>query len=119
MRLLLDEHLSKAIAEQLRARGIDAVAVTEDLALRGRSDRDLLKHATQERRAFVTNDVKDLRPAINERIAVDEPHYGVIFVSTKRFPRGKSSVGAIVAGLEQLSASSPEDGALRGREVWL
>ena len=54
MRLLLDEHFSRHIAEQLRTRGHDAVAVGERADLAGLADDELFAAAQQERRAIVT-----------------------------------------------------------------
>ena len=42
MRLLLDEHYSREIAERLRERGHDVIAVKEDAALEGLDDEPLL-----------------------------------------------------------------------------
>lgn len=118
MRLLLDENLNKAIAEQLRSRGVDT-AVTEDPPSRGRSDGDLFDRAAQERRAFVTYDIDDLRVISNDRMTAELDHHGLILLSGKRFPQGAQSIGAIVEALERLCRDMPEENALAGREFWL
>ncbi len=58
----IDEMISATVADQLRARGHDVVAVQDDhLAhLRGIADCLLLSRAADERRAVVTDDVPDL-----------------------------------------------------------
>ena len=48
MRLLLDEMLPAAIAQQLRNRGHDVVAVAELLELRGLPDDELFDHAQRD-----------------------------------------------------------------------
>ncbi|HTA15940.1 MAG TPA: DUF5615 family PIN-like protein [Solirubrobacteraceae bacterium] len=47
MKLLLDEMLSARIAEQIRSRGHDAVAVDETRELRGLADPDLFAQAQE------------------------------------------------------------------------
>jgi predicted nucleic acid-binding protein len=59
---LLDEMLSGAIAEQLRAKGHDVTAVVANPALIGLSDDQILAHATDTRRALVTANIKDFIP---------------------------------------------------------
>ena len=53
---------SGAIAEQLRAKGHDVIAVVADPALVGLSDDQILAHATDTRRALVTANIKDFMP---------------------------------------------------------
>jgi hypothetical protein len=55
LRLLLDEHFNYAIAEELRRRGIDAVAIQQERPeLEGQEDEVLLRAAAAERRVVVT-----------------------------------------------------------------
>lgn len=60
MKLLLDEHLSPTIAEELRRRGHDVVAVIE-VGLRQQPDVALLAWAVDESRAVVTANYADFR----------------------------------------------------------
>ena len=53
MKLLLDEMLPAAIAEQLRHRGHDVIAVSEHPELRGLPDPELLAHCGRELRAVL------------------------------------------------------------------
>lgn len=119
MRLLLDEHLAKAIAVELRARGVDAVAVTEDPSLIGLRDLALLRRAAVPMRAIVTYDVADFRTRINELRTLEERHSGVVLLSTKRFPQHVEFPGGLIDALERLCRDLPEENALAGREVWL
>jgi predicted nuclease of predicted toxin-antitoxin system len=54
-RLLLDEMFHPRIAEELRARGHDCLAVVADADLRRSSDEDLLQRAAGDGRALVTS----------------------------------------------------------------
>lgn len=55
MKLLLDEMYSPSVAEVLRGRAVDTIAVTERDDLQGLSDTDLLQGAMLEGRVVVTN----------------------------------------------------------------
>jgi len=56
----LDEHVSPAVAEGLRRRGI-VVSTTEDTDLKGASDREQISFALSKRRVLVTHDRDFLR----------------------------------------------------------
>jgi predicted nuclease of predicted toxin-antitoxin system len=84
--LLLDEMLSGAIAEQLRARGIDVVAVVEDSSLIGTADEDLLDHPAVQQRVLVTANVADFAALANDSRAGDRTHAGIVYVTNRAFP---------------------------------
>lgn len=119
MRLLLDEHVDKAVAAELRSRGFDVIAVTENEQLLGVSDDLLLAHAHDGRRAVVTYDVADFRILANERLLNEEHHRGLVLVNRRRFRHGKEYVGALIEALAGLLAQLPADDALADRELWL
>lgn len=119
MRLLLDEHLDRDVAAQLRARGFDIVAVTEEAGDRGGSDAAVFERAVTERRAVVTYDAGDLRVVADERVLNEEHHFGVVLVSARRFPQGKRYMGALIEALAEPLEERPADDALLDRELWL
>ncbi len=101
MKLLLDEMYPYSIAEQLRARGHDVVAIGERAGLRGAPDRQVFSLAQEEGRALVTDDV-DFRSIESEHRARGEPHHGLVFTSNRRFPRGQPrTVGRLVRALDR------------------
>ena len=102
MALLLDEMLSGAIAEQLRARGIDAVAIVEDPALVGTADEDLLAHAAVAQRVLVTVNVADFAAIATDWRAAGRGHAGLVYVTNRTFAQDRSFVGAIVSALAAL-----------------
>ncbi|HEX3391443.1 MAG TPA: DUF5615 family PIN-like protein [Solirubrobacteraceae bacterium] len=104
MKILLDEHMPRAIAEQLRARSYDAIAVTERSDLRGLSDPDLFERAQDMGRAIVTYNVDDFLDLDREFRAADRAHAGVILVSSRRFPR--KSVGPLARALGDFLAGN-------------
>jgi len=86
LRLLLDEHFDHAIAEQLRRRGVDAVAVQKERPdLEGQPDHELLRAAAAERRVVVTNNVRDYAPLIEDLGLRGEAH-GCLLREPQRSP---------------------------------
>ena len=101
-RLLLDEMLSGAIAEQLRARHHDVAAVVEDNALISLPDEDLLVAATEAGRAIVTANIKDFVPLDQRWKAAGQSHAGIVLVPTKTCPQDRAFIGALVDALDRL-----------------
>lgn len=55
LKFYTDTHIAKAIALQLRERGVDVVRC-EEVGLAAASDQDHLEYATREHRMVITND---------------------------------------------------------------
>ena len=100
--LLLDEMSSGVIAEQLRAKGHDVLAVMDDLALTGLADEQILAHATMTGRALVTANIKDFMPVDARYRAAGQTHAGLILVSAKTFPQDRTFTAAITSALSAL-----------------
>ena len=118
MRLLLDEHISPIVAEQLRSRGHDAVAALE-VSLTGVDDPGVLAWAASARRAVVTSNIQDFRPLHAASLTRGAAHHGIILVPTSRYSLRRDRLGTIVAALDQLLTRLPEDSALCDREHFL
>lgn len=119
MRLLLDEMLSPAIASELRARGHDVQAVAEHADRAALSDPEIMVVARTQRRAIVTNNVRDFRPLHAEAVTPGgSGHFGMIFMSGN-YKRTKNDIGRIIADLEAKLAQYPGDQDLANAEDWL
>ena len=119
MRLLLDEMLSPAIAREFQARGYDIEAVAGHPDREALPDPEVLALARAERRAIVTNNVRDFRPLHVEAVMPGGPgHYGMIFMAGN-YRRTKSDIGRIIAALEAKIKQYPGDEALVNAEEWL
>jgi uncharacterized protein DUF5615 len=121
VRLLLDEHYAPEIAEQLRLRGHDVIAVKERPHLIGRSDRVQFAGLPDERRAIVTEDVGDYRPLLASAVRQGARTFGLLCVNPRRFPRRRGEIGRLFAALEAFLQANPRDDDLisAGGEAWL
>lgn len=106
MRLLLDEHYAETIAEQLRAKGFDAVSVS-GLGLKGTDDEPLLEYAVTDRRALLTNNVRDFMPLHARWMASGRSHLGLLFTDDAGMPRHRSTIGRYVSVLSTFMAARP------------
>lgn len=121
LKLLLDELYSKAIAQQLRRRGWDVVAVKEVEGRDGAPDAEVLAWAQEEGRALITEDISDYMPLHLAYLAREFEHYGLVFTSPWRFPRGKrATMGRLVRGLDRfLEETAPQLSGSRSFLLWL
>lgn len=116
MRALLDEQLSPQIAVLLRQRGYDVLAVADRADLVGCSDRIVLEAASAERRAVVTNNIKDFRPLAAEWLARGRTHGGLILLPSSR-TRTRTAVAPLVDAIETVLRDHPD--GLSGGERWI
>lgn len=98
--LLLDEMFSPRLAEQLRARGVDCIAVAEDVVLSSEDDPVVLEAALAAGRVLVTNNVVDFERLRTQRSANDQPVPPLIYTSETAFPRDRKFIGRLVEALE-------------------
>jgi hypothetical protein len=108
---------SDGIAEQLRKRRHDILAVVADPGLIALSDDQILAQAAAGGRALVTANIKDFIPLDAQYKAAGRRHAGLILVSTKTFPQDRSFTGAIVDAVAALL--SMPDGVGPDRVVFL
>ena len=119
MKLLLDEHYPPSLAEPLRERGHDAMAVQEEVDLRGMLDPDLFAEAQRRNCALLTENVADYTLLDTEYRSRHLAHWGLVFTSNRTFPRGKAStVGALVRALDELLRKA-DSGGPSSMVIWL
>jgi predicted nuclease of predicted toxin-antitoxin system len=95
-RLLLDEIFSPAIAVELRDRGHDVIAVADRPDLRAKSDEEIFAWASAERRWLLTENVKDFRPIMLRALPGGVPGCGLLFTSSRAFPRSRKNPGPLI-----------------------
>ena len=116
-RLLLDEMISPKVAQQLRRRGHDGIAVAERPDLVGMSDAELLTLATEEERIVVTLDIEDFARLGAAVLSESRSHSGILYAATATFPRRRAIIGALVSSLD--AAMRAEDLPGRDQEGFL
>jgi predicted nuclease of predicted toxin-antitoxin system len=108
LKLLLDEMYSPALAQELRASGVDVDTVAE-LGLAGSSDPEVFSAALAHDRAVLTENVADFARIFAEHLAAGQHHPGVLIALSSRFSRRPAGIGAIVAAVLACAALSLED----------
>jgi hypothetical protein len=119
LRILLDEHYAKVIAEQLRERDHDVICVTERPDLIGLKDAQLFPLMPVERRAIVTENWPDYQREMQKAAGSGMTHYGVLFTSRKQLPRSKNTIGLFVRILNDFLSRHPAEDALLNSYRWL
>jgi predicted nuclease of predicted toxin-antitoxin system len=118
MRLLIDEHLSPAIAEQLRARGHDVVSPVE-AGVSGIDDGRVLSWAVADRRAIATNNIKDFRPLHAAYLTAGTTHYGIVLVQSGKYALDRQHLGPLVSALDELLQACRAEDALCDAEYFV
>jgi hypothetical protein len=116
VKALLDEQLSDQIARLLRERGLDVQAIVERSDLLQAPDREVMRVASVEDRAVVTNNIKDFRPIAAERLTSGQGHAGLILLPASR-SRGRDAIGSLAEAIEALMRDHP--GGMRDAERWV
>jgi hypothetical protein len=119
VKLLLDEMLSPVIAGELRKRGHDVESIAGNPGREAMSDPEVLALARAERRAIVTNNLRDYRPLHHEAIVPGgHGHFGMIFIPGS-YRRTRADTGRIIAALEAVLAKHSGETDLVNGEAWL
>lgn len=109
--------ISKAVAEGLRRRGVDATAAQALPETTGLDDEEHLRLATSERRALVSFNVDDFSQVATLWFELGISHFGLVLVSSKTLRQG--DIGTLLKALEALARSHDRDDALRDQLIFL
>jgi len=104
---LIDEMFPHAVAEELRDKGHDAVAVLE-LEMQGAPDHEVFDRAVDEKRVVVTENFADFAALVEERQANDDPCTPVVFVRESSFPAGGALPAHLAERLNQWADANPD-----------
>jgi len=115
--LVLDEMFSPAIAKALRDLGHDVVGVAERADLRSMTDDELFAWSTSGRRWLLTENVKDFRPIMLRALQAGGTTTGLLFTSSRAFPRSRKTPGPLIHALHAWLLAGPPAPPLT--EDWL
>lgn len=121
MKLCLDEHYAKRIAELLRERerGREVGCVKERPDLVSLSDGALWEQMQQEHRALLTENVADFMPLVTRTSETGESHWGIIFSNSRSMPRGSATIGVFVESIDRMMLEFAGEDEFRDRVEWL
>jgi hypothetical protein len=115
--LALDEMFSPVIAQALCEFGYDVVAVADRADLRAMTDAEIFAWAAAQRRWLLTENVKDFRPLLLRAMQADTPTTGILFTSSRSFPRSRKNPGPLISALRAWLSSGPPEVPIT--ENWL
>lgn len=118
MRLLIDEHLSPVIAEQLRKRGHDVMTAIE-AGVNGIDDSRVMAWAVSDQRAVVTHNIRDFPPLDAMYLGTSKLHYGIVLVPLGKYSLSRQDLGPLVSALHDLLSRHGTDDALCDMEYFL
>ncbi len=107
MKWLVGEMFPATVAQALRDKGHDAVAVFE-LEMQGAPDDEVFERAVKENRVVVTENFADFAALVEGRQADDDPCAAVVFVRKSSFPAGGSLPVHLAEHLDQWAEANPD-----------
>ncbi len=116
-RLVMDEMFSPTIAAALRGQGDDVIAVAERGELRAINDEEVFAWAAAQGRWLLTENVKDFRPILLRAVQADTPVTGILFTSSRSFPRSRKNPGPLIQAIHAWMVGGPPQPPLT--EDWL
>lgn len=111
---------NRAIAEQLRLRGHDALSAHEVPGLESAPDEIVVAFAIGEQRAIVTENVPDFIRIDRELRGQGHHHFGLILTTNQSFSRHQAGgIGRMVTALDAWLREHPEEASPDSLMWWL
>jgi hypothetical protein len=108
VKLLVDEMYPAALADALRAAGIEADTAAA-LRLAGSSDAELFAAAIAGRYAVLTENVGDLTRIAADHSAAGGHHHGLLIALSSRFSRRPHGIQTLVAAIQTVASEELDD----------
>jgi Domain of unknown function (DUF5615) len=117
LKALLNAHLSPRLAQALRERGHDVVALVErDDIPDSAPDSLVMKIAATEGRAVVTNNIKDFRSIAANRIISGEGHSGLLLIP-HTVMRTRAATAGLAEAIDRLL--DQHQAGIENAELWV
>jgi Domain of unknown function (DUF5615) len=88
-------------------RGHDVIAVADRPDLRAKADEEIFAWASAERRWLLTKNVKDFSPIMLRALPGGPSGCGLLFTSSRSFPRSRKNPGPLIDALHAWLAAGP------------
>jgi hypothetical protein len=106
--LVLDEMFSPAIAAALTDLGHpDIHSVAQRVDLRAMTDHEVFAWAPAQQAWLLTENVKDFRPILLQAMQVGAAIPGLLFTSSRTFPRSRKNPGPLIDALHAWLRAGP------------
>lgn len=110
--LLLDEMFPPSLAAALRDRDHNVLAIAERVDMRSMTDADVFAWVLAAPCWLLIENVKDFRPllllALQARTAATPEGFGLLFTSSRTFPRSRANPAPLIDAVHKwLSAGPP------------
>jgi hypothetical protein len=109
IQLLLDEMFAPMVAQALRAQGHLVVALVERPEMRAMPDEEVFAWAAAQRCWLLTENVKDFQPIKLRALQANASIAGLLFTSSRTFPRSRQQVGPLVDALDAWLTKGPPE----------
>ncbi|HEV2872127.1 MAG TPA: hypothetical protein VG409_11990, partial [Actinomycetota bacterium] len=80
---------------------------------------ELLRRMARERRAIMTNNVKDFVPPAGRASREADSHYGLLLTSDRSTPRRGDAIGRFVDGMDDFLQRHEGEDSYRNQIQWL
>lgn len=107
IRLVLDEMFSPTIVATLRDRGHVVISIAEGVDLRAMTDPEVFAWAATEKTWLLTENVKDFRPIALRTMQAGGAAPGLLFTSSRTFPRSRKNLGSLIDALHAWLLAGP------------
>ena len=105
--LLLDEMFAPRVAEALRERGHRVAALVESPEMRAMPDEEVFARAAAQRCWLLSENVRDFQPIKLRALQANVSTAGLLFTSSRTFPRSRQHIGPLVDALDAWLTKGP------------
>jgi hypothetical protein len=109
IQLQLDEMFAPRIAEALRERKHNVIALVERPDMRAMPDEEVFAWAAVQRCWLLTENVKEFQPITLRALPANASTAGLLLTSSRTFPRSRQHIGPLVDALDAWLGQGPPE----------